>query len=100
MRMAKANVGNAEGATSFRQRILDEAIDLVSREGGDGITMRALANRLGYSPATIYLHFRNKDELRQEIARHGFAMLSSRLGPPPPLEDPEDAPRGGGRGSL
>ncbi len=96
MRTARTVVANSEGrttTTTLRQRILDEAIDLVSHEGGESITMRALANRLGYSPATIYLHFRNKDELREEVARHGFAVLSSRLEPAAQFEDAEDALR-------
>ena len=55
---------NADLAT----RILREAIDIVSREGADRITMRSLAEKLGYSVATIYIYFRNKDELLNKIA--------------------------------
>ena len=40
---------------SLRQKILEEAIGIVYREGVDRITMRALGEKLGYSPATIYL---------------------------------------------
>jgi AcrR family transcriptional regulator len=64
-----------ETHASLRQKILEEALGLVSREGPHGITMRALAQRLGYSPATIYLYFRNKEDLFQEIARHAAARL-------------------------
>jgi len=60
---------------SLRQKILEEALTLVSREGVEGVTMRALANKLGYSPATIYLYFRNKEDLFQEIARHASGRL-------------------------
>jgi AcrR family transcriptional regulator len=64
-----------ETHASLRQKILEEALALVSREGAHGITMRALAHRLGYSPATIYLYFRNKEDLLQEIARHAASRL-------------------------
>lgn len=64
-----------ETHASLRQKILEEALALVSREGVEGVTMRALANKLGYSPATIYLYFRNKEDLFHEIARHAAARL-------------------------
>jgi len=60
---------------SLRQKILEEALGIVAREGVQGITMRALAQKLGYSPATIYLYFRNKEDLFQQIARHGTERL-------------------------
>ncbi|HEX2485819.1 MAG TPA: TetR/AcrR family transcriptional regulator [Myxococcota bacterium] len=64
-----------ESHASLRQKILDEALGLVASEGVGGVTMRALAHKLGYSPATIYLYFRNKDDLFQEIARYGNVRL-------------------------
>jgi AcrR family transcriptional regulator len=88
MRAVKAVAANPGGEVSLRQRILDEAIGLVSCAGAEGITMRALASRLGYSPATIYLHFRNKEELREEVARYGYAELAKRLVPAAQVSDP------------
>jgi AcrR family transcriptional regulator len=64
-----------EAHASLRQKILEEAIGLISSEGVAGVTMRALASKLGYSPATIYLYFRNKEDLFQEIARYAAARL-------------------------
>jgi len=76
---------------ALRQKILEEAIGIVYREGVDRITMRALAHKLGYSPATIYLYFRNKLELTSEIAAHGFQQLNQRMQPTEAFEDPLDA---------
>lgn len=70
-----------ETHASLRHKILEEALSLVSREGVEGVTMRALANKLGYSPATIYLYFRNKEDLFQEIARHAAARLMAATDP-------------------
>lgn len=100
MRAVKAVAAHSGGEVSLRQRILDEAIGLVSSEGAEGITMRALASRLGYSPATIYLHFRNKDELREEIARYGYTELAKRLVPAAQGADPWAALREIGRRYL
>ena len=76
-----------------RRKILEEAIGIVYREGVERITMRGLAEKLGYSPATIYLHFSGKNELQREIARHGFERLVDRLSSAFEIEDPDEALR-------
>ena len=48
---------------ALRTRIVEAARDIVSEEGLDALSMRALAERIAYSPATIYLYFRDKEEL-------------------------------------
>ncbi len=67
------------GQSELRNKILEEAIGIVYREGPERVTMRSLAEKLGYSAATIYLHFENKEELLQEIALHGFGRLSEAM---------------------
>ncbi len=84
---------NRTSGAALRQKILQEAIGIVYREGAERITMRALADALGYSPATIYLHFRNKQELIQEIARFGFSRLDELLRPAIESDDPVEALR-------
>lgn len=67
------------GQAELRNKILEEAIGIVYREGPERVTMRSLAEKLGYSAATIYLHFENKEELLKEIALHGFDRLSEAM---------------------
>lgn len=67
------------GHSELRNKILEEAIGIVYREGPARVTMRSLAEKLGYSSATIYLHFENKEELLKEIALHGFDRLSEEM---------------------
>jgi AcrR family transcriptional regulator len=59
----------------LRERIVEAARDIVSEEGLDALSMRALGLRVGYSPATIYLHFRDKDELLRSVMDEGFKRL-------------------------
>jgi len=59
----------------LRQRIVEAARDIVSEEGLDGLSMRALGVRIGYSPATIYHHFHDKDELLRSVMAEGFKRL-------------------------
>lgn len=84
-------------ANELRRKILEEAIGIVYSEGTEKITMRALGDKLGYSPATIYLYFRNKDELLQEIARYGFERMAERSLPALEHEDPVEGLRAAGR---
>ena len=82
-----------ENAKALRQKILSQAIDTIYEEGVERITMRALAQRLGYSPATIYLYFENKQDLITAIAVHGFGLLEEQTKPALELEDPVEAVR-------
>jgi AcrR family transcriptional regulator len=59
----------------LRQRILDAAQRIITQEGFAALTMRKLAERIEYSPAAIYLHFRSREEIAQELAEAGFAKL-------------------------
>lgn len=63
-------------AVDLRQRIVEAARDIVSEEGLDGLSMRALGVRIGYSPATIYHHFHDKNELLRSVMVEGFKRLS------------------------
>lgn len=60
---------------ALRTRIVEAARDIVSEEGFDALSMRAIAERIEYSPATIYLYFRDKPELLREVVRAGFRRL-------------------------
>ena len=86
-----------EAAHALRQKILREAIAILYREGVDRITMRALAEKLGYSPATIYLYFKNKEDLVRQIALHGFARLAETTRPALEMDDPVEAVSEGAR---
>ena len=65
-----------EQREDLRERIVEAARDIVGEEGLDALSMRALAVRIGYSPATIYLHFQDKDEILRSVMDEGFKRLS------------------------
>jgi AcrR family transcriptional regulator len=60
---------------ALRTRIVEAARDIISERGLDALSMRAIAERIEYSPATIYLYFRDKDELLGEVIRAGFGLM-------------------------
>jgi AcrR family transcriptional regulator len=60
---------------ALRTLIIEAARDILSEQGLDALSMRAIAERIEYSPATIYLYFRDKTELIHEVVREGFHLL-------------------------
>lgn len=63
----------------LRQEILDAASELFVREGYENVSMRRIAQRIEYSPTTIYLHFKDKAELLEQVCNETFARLVQRL---------------------
>jgi AcrR family transcriptional regulator len=45
---------------NIRTAILDAARELFTQEGVAGLSMRRLAEKIGYTPRTIYLYFTDK----------------------------------------
>jgi TetR/AcrR family tetracycline transcriptional repressor len=58
-----------------RERILSTALDLVDRDGLDGLSMRKLAGELGVDPMSIYHHVANKEALLKALVERVFAAM-------------------------
>ena len=63
----------------LRQEILDAASELFVREGYENVSMRRIAEKIEYSPTTIYLHFRDKADLLEQVCQETFGRLSKVL---------------------
>jgi len=63
----------------FRREILDSAREIFISDGYDGFSMRKLAEKIDYSPTTIYLYFKNKDDLLLAICEEFFANFVAEL---------------------
>ena len=50
----------------IRALVLAKAKKLFLEEGYSNITMRRIAKEIGYTPGTIYLYFKNKEDLLLE----------------------------------
>ena len=59
----------------MRKLILDTAMKLFLEKGFENITLRHIAEKIEYSPATIYLYFKDKDEIIYTLHREGFEKL-------------------------
>jgi TetR/AcrR family tetracycline transcriptional repressor len=51
-----------------RERLVDAALDLIKEEGMEGLSMRALADKLEVKAASLYWHVRDRRELIELLA--------------------------------
>src|SRR6266704_4086409 len=58
-----------------RQAILTAAREIARQEGWQSVTIRKVAERIEYSPPTIYEYFENKEDILLELLRESFERL-------------------------
>jgi len=79
-----------EQKEELRQLILKAASEMFIEQGYYAFSMRKLAERIGYAPATLYLYFRDKDHLLFSVVDDAFARFRCELAQAASsAEDPE-----------
>jgi AcrR family transcriptional regulator len=63
----------------LRRLILDAAREIFVRQGYESFSMRKLAEKIEYSPGSVYLHFNSKEELFECLVDESFARLLKTL---------------------
>lgn len=76
-----AHVGPETSAdsTPLRRQILDESRSMLLEVGFDRMSMRKIATSVGCSATSIYIYFKNKDDLLHALIEEGFDMLLAEL---------------------
>jgi AcrR family transcriptional regulator len=64
--------------SEMREAILSAALKLFSDEGYDNVSMRRIADEIEYSVGTIYLYFKDRDEIFFELHKLGFEEFYKR----------------------
>jgi len=72
----------------MRQLILDGAQKLFLATGFEKVSIRNIADEIEYSPATIYLYFKDKNELLFGLHQRGFVKMVQEFQPLLTLSDP------------
>ncbi len=76
-------------STSKKQEILFQASDFFAERGYEAVSMRDLAKALHMTPANLYHHFTDKEELYRQILLSVFARIEGVLALPTLDEKPE-----------
>ncbi|GAB3555643.1 TetR/AcrR family transcriptional regulator [Spirosoma fluminis] len=72
----------------MRKLILDAAQKLFIANGFEKVSIRTIADAIEYSPATIYLYYKDKNELLYALHQRGFAKMVDEFRPLLVLADP------------
>jgi AcrR family transcriptional regulator len=82
---SKPAASRAERAAERRSAIIEAAMDEFIARGFAATRLDDVAKRAGVAKGTIYLHFRDKEALFEELIRTAIVPLVNRLvaGPPP-----------------
>ncbi len=61
----------------LKKEILTAAKQLLNEKGYEAISLRAIADKIDYSAGTIYLYFKDKNEIIHALHQEGFRQLVS-----------------------
>ena len=73
--------GESRRRTLTRGRVVAEALAVISTDGAQALSMRALALRLGVVPGALYRHVRSKEQLHDLILDAVLAEVDCRTDP-------------------
>jgi AcrR family transcriptional regulator len=74
-----AQARRQEGRAAARRSILSATAEILDEDGHDGLSVRKLVDRCGYSAPTIYHHFGDKPGLLDTLLEERFFKLAKRL---------------------
>jgi len=77
-------------AKGTKEKILEAALDLFSKNGYAGTNMRELMGSIGYAKSSTYRHFESKEEIWNTLLDEMIAYYGERFGSPehlPPVPD-------------
>ncbi|MFD1630517.1 TetR/AcrR family transcriptional regulator [Pseudopedobacter beijingensis] len=81
----------------LRGRILDAAKKLFLKEGYEATSIRKIAAAIEFSPTTIYLYYKDKNEIVSALQQEGFKLLASKFETLSLVEDPFERLKAMGR---
>jgi len=84
----KSNKKSKREKPSVRELILTAARELFATVGYEAVTMRQIAQKIGYTPTTIYLHFKDKEQLIHDLCAQDFLALAAEFQHLNDIKDP------------
>ncbi|WP_099221612.1 TetR/AcrR family transcriptional regulator [Listeria costaricensis] len=59
---------NDQEKALLKEKIQNAAVEIIVKEGYHKLSIRKIAQKIGYSPTTIYNYFKNKEDILESIA--------------------------------
>jgi TetR/AcrR family tetracycline transcriptional repressor len=79
-----ADEGNRGRLALTRERVVAEALAVISADGAQALSMRAIAARLGVVPGALYRHVRSKEQLYDLVLDAVLAEVDRQADPQAP----------------
>jgi len=80
--------------------ILEAAKKLFVQQGYESTSIRKIAQEIGFSPTSIYLHYKDKNDLIYNLHQVGFGLLRDRFMPLVVVEDPYERLKAAGKNYI
>lgn len=81
----------------MKEMILSAAKKLFLKDGFEHVTIRRIADEIEYSPATVYLYFKDKDSILYALQGKGFQELFGRMKVLNAIQNPAEKLRAAGK---
>lgn len=77
---SKPGTGTSGGRRqATRQKLYEAAVTLIAEQGFSATTVEEIAERAGVAKGTVYYNFASKNDLFEELLRHGVGLLTASL---------------------
>ncbi|MCB9585864.1 MAG: TetR/AcrR family transcriptional regulator [Polyangiaceae bacterium] len=73
--------GRSPSSDNSRERIHAAARSLISRYGFDGVSLQKLADEVGLHKSTLFHHYRNKQQIAEEVLEATVASIVAHMEP-------------------
>ncbi|MCQ4081536.1 TetR/AcrR family transcriptional regulator [Streptomyces sp. RB6PN25] len=70
---------NSPRRQATRQKLYEAAVTLIAEKGFSSTTVDEIAERAGVAKGTVYYNFASKNDLFEELLRHGVGLLTASL---------------------
>ncbi|MFF3674779.1 TetR/AcrR family transcriptional regulator [Streptomyces sp. NPDC002120] len=80
--MDSSSTGTGTGGArrqATRQKLYEAAVTLIAEQGFSATTVDEIAERAGVAKGTVYYNFASKNDLFEELLRHGVGLLTASL---------------------
>ena len=71
----KSAIRRKQQQEDLKAKILDAARELFVKEGVESVSMRKIAQKIGYSATTLYIYFKDKESLLHALCDRDFGTL-------------------------
>ncbi|MFE6842541.1 TetR/AcrR family transcriptional regulator [Streptomyces sp. NPDC057686] len=79
MDTSSTGTGGGGRRQATRQKLYEAAVTLIAEQGFSATTVDEIAERAGVAKGTVYYNFASKNELFEELLRHGVGLLTASL---------------------